>query len=206
MYDIKKLGQTAKETSRYMACLTTNKKNEALLACADALEAHTDFILSENAKDMAAADPSRAAFNDRLRLDASRIKGMAEGLRKVARLDDPVNEVLYMKTLPNGLQIGERRTPLGVVGMIYEARPNVTVDAMGLCFKSGNACILRGGSEALNSNMALVGVLQKALASLGHPPQAVQLITDTSREVAREFMQLNSYVDVLIPQRGSGAY
>jgi len=204
MFDLEKLGRTAKEMSQYMARLATVKKNEALLACADALVAQTEFILVQNAQDMAAANPSRTAFNDRLRLDATRIKGMADGLRKVARLDDPVNEVLYMKTLPNGLQIGERRTPLGVVGMIYEARPNVTVDAMGLCFKSGNACILRGGSEALASNIALVKVLQEALASAGHPPQAVQLITDTSREVARDFMQLNAYIDVLIPRGGAG--
>ena len=204
MFDLEKLGRTAKEMSQYMARLATVKKNEALLACADALVAQTEFILVQNAQDMAAANPSRTAFNDRLRLDATRIKGMADGLRKVARLDDPINEVLYMKTLPNGLQIGERRTPLGVVGMIYEARPNVTVDAMGLCFKSGNACILRGGSEALASNIALVKVLQEALASAGHPPQAVQLITDTSREVARDFMQLNAYIDVLIPRGGAG--
>ncbi|MCL2500786.1 MAG: glutamate-5-semialdehyde dehydrogenase [Defluviitaleaceae bacterium] len=204
MHDLERIGQAAKEASQYLARLAANQKNEVLLACADALEAKTDLILTENAKDMAAADPSRTAFNDRLRLDASRIKGMADGLRKVARLDDPVGEVLYMKTLPNGLQVGERRTPLGVVGMIYEARPNVTVDVAGLCFKSGNACILRGGSEALTTNIALVKILHKALASLGHPPHAVQLITDTSREAARDFMRLDTYVDVLIPRGGAG--
>ena len=204
MFDLKKIGKEAKAMARYVGRLTTGEKNIVLSACADALEANGSYIIEANQKDMANADPSRGAFNDRLMLNPQRVSGIAEGLRKVARLDDPVNEVLYMKTLPNDLQVGERRVPIGVVGMIYEARPNVTVDCFGLCFKSGNASILRGGSEALHSNMALVEVLQNTLDSLGHPRHVVQLITDPSREMARQFMGLNQYVDVLIPRGGAG--
>ena len=202
MFDLEKTGQNAKKMSKYVARLKSHEKNVLLSACAEALIKNSEYILKENQKDMDNSDPKKAAFNDRLKLTPQRIASMAEGLRKVAGLDDPVHEVLYMKTLANGLQIGERRVPLGVVGMIYEARPNVTVDAFGLCFKSGNSCILRGGSEAINSNIALVSVLQDALAALGHPREFVQFISDTSREVAHAFMGLSKYVDVLIP-RGS---
>ena len=204
MINLEKMGQKAKEMSKYTAALGTQAKNHALTACADALITHADYILAENKKDMDNADPARASFNDRLLLTPARIAGMAEGLRKVARLDDPVNEVLYMKTLPNGLQIGERKVPLGVIGMIYEARPNVTADAFGLCFKAGNSCILRGGSEAIASNTALVNVVQDALEEASHPREIVQFISDTSRDVAKAFMGLNKYVDVLIP-RGSAS-
>ena len=204
MFDLEKIGKEAKKMAGYTRQLTAEQKNTALMACADALEADTSYILEENQKDMAKADPSRGAFNDRLMLNTERISGIAEGLRKVARLDDPVGEVLYMKTLLNGLQIGERRVPIGVAGMIYEARPNVTVDSFGLCFKAGNSSILRGGSEALHSNIALATVLQNTLEKLGHPRNIVQFITDPSREVARQFMGLNQYVDVLIPRGGAG--
>ena len=204
MFDLEKIGKKSRKMAGYTRQLTAEQKNIALMACADALEADSSYILEENQKDMAKADPSRGAFNDRLMLNTERISGIAEGLRKVARLDDPVGEVLYMKTLLNGLQIGERRVPIGVVGMIYEARPNVTVDSFGLCFKAGNSSILRGGSEALHSNIAIATVLQNTLEKLGHPRNIVQFITDPSREVARQFMGLNQYVDVLIPRGGAG--
>jgi len=203
MFDLEKTGRTAKTVAAYVGKLGSREKNVTLMACADALESRCDYILKENQKDLAAADPAKATFNDRLTLNRQRVLAIAEGLRKVARLDDPVGEVLYMKNLPNGMQVGERRVPMGVVAMIYEARPNVTVDSFGLCFKSGNSCILRGGSEALNSNIALVSVLQDTLASNGHPREAVQLVTDTSREVARALMGLRCYVDVLIPRGGA---
>ena len=201
---LEKIGKEAKIQARYVSSLSSAEKNASLLACADALEAKADYILQENKKDMENADPARRAFNDRLMLNSTRIQSIAEGLRKVSRLDDPVGEVLYMKTMPNGLQVGEQRVPMGVVGMIYEARPNVTVDSFGLCFKSGNSCILRGGSEAFNTNMAIVAVLQEKLAELGHPPTVLQYISDPSREVARQFMGLRQYVDVLIPRGGAG--
>lgn len=198
------IGQFAKTQAQYAARLGTNEKNAVLIRCAAAIEAETDFLIFENKKDMEKMDLSRAAFADRLLLTPGRVRSMAEGLRNVAQLDDPVNEVLSMKTLPNGLTVGQKRVPLGVVGLIYEARPNVTVDSFALCFKAGNSCVLRGGTEALNSNAALVSVLQEALKAGGHPPELVQLITDTSRETARAFMRLNEFVDVLIPRGGAG--
>ncbi|MCL2199113.1 MAG: glutamate-5-semialdehyde dehydrogenase [Defluviitaleaceae bacterium] len=204
MYDLQILGQKARDVSGYLRRLGTRDKDALLRGCADALEAHAGDILAANAKDMAAADPARASFNDRLKLDNQRISGMAQGLRKVAGQDDPTGETLYIKTMPNGLKIGEKRVPIGVVGMIYEARPNVTTDSFALCFKAGNACVLRGSSEAINSNIALISVLQAEIERLGHPREIVQLIEDTSREVAREFMRLNKYIDVLIPRGGAG--
>ncbi|MCL2616673.1 MAG: glutamate-5-semialdehyde dehydrogenase [Defluviitaleaceae bacterium] len=203
MFDLEKMGQSAKAMAKYVSRLPGPDKNAALLACADAIEARAAYILEQNQQDMASADPARSAFNDRLALNPKRVASMAEGLRKVAKLEDPIGETLYMKTLPNGLQIGERRAPLGVIGIIYEARPNVTADSFGLCFKAGNSSILRGGSEAIHSNTAIVSVLQDALEAAGHPRQVVQLITDTSREVARALMGLRQYVDVLIPRGGS---
>ena len=141
---------------------------------------------------------------DRLALTEERIEGMSNGLRQVVALPDPIGEVLGMWTRPNGLQIGQKRVPLGVIGIIYEARPNVTSDAAGLCFKAGNAVILRGGSEAINSNKAIVKVLREGLKSVGLPEDSIQLIEDTSREVATEMMKLNDYIDVLIPRGGAG--
>ena len=141
---------------------------------------------------------------DRLSLNEERIHGMADGLRQVAALADPVGEVLSMAKRPNGLQIGQQRVPIGVIGIIYEARPNVTCDAAGLCLKAGNAVILRGGSEAFHSNQAIVSVLSQAAASAGFPEHSVQLIEDTSRETALELMKLNEYIDVLIPRGGAG--
>ena len=202
--DLIKMGIKAKETARYAGGLGAGEKNKVLISCANALCASTDFILSENEKDLQRADPSRKAFYDRLLLTYDRIEGIAAGLRKLAALDDPVNEVLYTRVMQNGLEVGEKRVPLGVVGIIYEARPNVTADSFGLCFKSGNSCILRGGTDAYNSNIAIVNVLQETLHKLGHPREIVQYITDPKRETARELMKLNKYVDVLIPRGGPG--
>lgn len=198
--------KNAKEVSRQIGTLDTNTKNKALLAVADALVAQADAITQANAKDLAQAKANHMpkGLMDRLMLNRERMEQIAEGLRKVADLEDPIGEVLSMKKRPNGLMIGKKRVPLGVVGMIYEARPNVTVDAFGLCFKTGNAVILKGGSDAIHSNIAIVSVIQKALLEAGVPKEAVLLIEDTKRETAAEFMKMSDYVDVLIPRGGTG--
>lgn len=199
-------GQKAKEVSYQLGNLSTEEKNKGLLAMADYLIKHRDEIIEANKLDLKAAmnRGTAKAMLDRLALDSSRIEGMANGLRQVAMLPDPVGEVLSMWTRPNGLQIGQKRVPLGVIGIIYEARPNVTSDAAGLCFKTGNAVILRGGSEAINSNKAVVKALVEGLKSVGLMEDAIQLVEDTSREVAAEMMKLNEYIDVLIPRGGAG--
>lgn len=196
----------AKEASRKLGTLDTNTKNRALLAAAELLVAEKDAILAANEKDLERGRKNhmQEALLDRLMLNEARIAQMAEGLRQVAGLYDPVGEVLSMKKQPNGLRIGKKRVPLGVVGMIYEARPNVTADAFALCFKTGNAVILKGGSDALCSNTALVALLRQALLGEGVPCEAVFLIEDTSRETTAEFMRMNEYVDVLIPRGGAG--
>ena len=165
-----------------------------------------DKILEANQKDVQAAlaKGMNPGLVDRLSLNEARIQAMAEGLLQVATLDDPVGEVISMKPRPNGLLIGQKRVPLGVIGMIYEARPNVTADAFGLCFKSGNAVILKGGSDALESNKAIVVQIREGLKSAGLPEDAVQLIESTDREVTRQFMRLNDYLDVLIPRGSAG--
>lgn len=196
----------AKEASSQVGNLDTNTKNETLVAVADRLLAEADDIIAENEKDLARGREHHMpeGLLDRLMLNHARIGQIAEGLRQVAALEDPIGEVLSMKKRPNGLQIGKKRVPLGVVGMIYEARPNVTVDAFGLCFKTGNAVILKGGSDAIHSNIAIVSVIKKALKAQNIPEAAVALIEDTSRETAAEFMKMNGYVDVLIPRGGAG--
>lgn len=201
---LEKIGSHAKEASRRMGRLETGKKNGALCRAAELLIESEEEILRANRRDLEAARANGMApgLIDRLMLNESRIAGMAEGLRQVAALDDPVGEVEEMKKRPNGLLIGKRRVPLGVVGIIYEARPNVTADAFALCFKTGNAVILKGGSDAIHSNMAIVSVLRKALAESGLCEDAVQLIEVTDRETTSQFMKLRQYVDVLIP-RGS---
>lgn len=198
--------KNAKEVSRQIGTLDTNTKNRALLAVADALVAQADVITQANAKDLAQAKANHMpeGLIDRLILNRGRMEQIAEGLRQVADLEDPIGEVLSMKKRPNGLLIGKKRVPLGVVGMIYEARPNVTVDAFGLCFKTGNAVILKGGSDAIHSNIAIVSVIQKTLLEEGIPKEAVLLIEDTNRETAAAFMRMNDYVDVLIPRGGAG--
>ena len=196
----------AKETKAEMANLGTNEKNEALKAVAEALVAHAPEIIAANEKDLENGKKNHMpeGLLDRLMLNESRIAQIAEGLLQVAALEDPIGEVLSMKQRPNGLRIGKKRVPIGVVGMIYEARPNVTVDAFGLCFKTGNVVILKGGSDAIHSNIAIVSVIQKALESKQISKEAVSLIEDTSRETAAAFMKMNEYVDVLIPRGGAG--
>lgn len=196
----------AKEVSRQIGTLDTKTKNNAIIAVADALVAHAEEIIAENTKDIACGKKNNMpeGLQDRLMLNNARIEQIAEGLRQVADLEDPIGEVLSMKKRPNGLMIGQKRVPLGVVGMIYEARPNVTVDAFGLCFKTGNAVILKGGSDAIYSNIAIVSVIQNALVSCGIPKETVMLIEDTSRDTAAAFMKMNEYVDVLIPRGGAG--
>ena len=198
--------QAAKAASVTLAYMGSMKKNEALYAMAKALRDNTVYILSENEKDIAAGREkgTSEAMLDRLALSEARIEGMAQGLESVARLDDPVGEVAHTLLRPNGLSIGAKRVPLGVVGIIYEARPNVTSDAAGLCLKTGNATVLRGGSDAINSNISVVNVLRKAIASAGLPEDAIQLIDDTSREAATYMMGLNGVIDVLIPRGGAG--
>ena len=196
----------AKEAGRRLGTLDTDTKNRAILKAADLLLKETEVILAANEKDLARGREAglTEGLLDRLRLDEARLCQMAEGMRKVADLDDPVGEVLSMRTRPNGLKIGKKRVPLGVVGMIYEARPNVTTDAFALCLKTGNAVILKGGSDAIASNQAIVAVLKQALAQEGVPVDAVSLIKATDRETTEEFMRMNAYVDVLIPRGGAG--
>lgn len=196
----------AKDISRTIGILDTNQKNEALLAVADALMEQADTIILENEKDLKTGRENHMpeGLLDRLMLNTDRIAQIAEGLREIAALEDPIGEVLFMKKRPNGLMIGKKRVPLGVVGMIYEARPNVTADAFGLCFKTGNAVVLKGGSDAIHSNIAMVAVIRRALEKVGVPKEAVSLIEDTSRETAAAFMKMNDYVDVLIPRGGAG--
>lgn len=203
---VHEIGKKAKEITKILGILGSEKKNQGLRSAAEALMSGATEILAANQKDVEKAIKSgmNAGLIDRLELTSDRIGAMADGLLSVAALEDPVGEVLSMKNRPNGLTIGQKRVPLGVVGIIYEARPNVTADAFGLCFKSGNAVILKGGSDALESNIAIVKWLQKGLSNAGLPQDSIQLITDTDREVTKEFMRLREYVDVLIPRGGAG--
>lgn len=203
---LEEIGSRAKEVSRVLNNLGSTPKNEGLKAVAQALLDGKDKILEANQKDVQAAlaKGMNPGLVDRLSLNDARIQAMAEGLLQVASLDDPVGEVISMKPRPNGLLIGQKRVPLGVIGMIYEARPNVTADAFGLCFKSGNAVILKGGSDALESNKAIVVQIREGLKSARLPEDAVQLIESTDREVTRQFMRLNEYLDVLIPRGSAG--
>ena len=200
------LGCRAKEASRAAAKLTTVEKNRGLEFVAEELCLRKEELLSENEKDMEAAREQgmSEALQDRLRLTQARIEAMAEGLRQIAGLSDPIGEVLSMKNRPNGLRIGKKRVPLGVVGIIYESRPNVTADAFGLCFKTGNAVILRGGSDAINSNKAIVQVIKAGLRKARLSQDLILLVEDTSRAVATEMMRLHEYIDVLIPRGGAG--
>lgn len=196
----------AKAIAPKIGILDTNTKNQALLAVADFLVKEQNFILDANKIDIENGKKNHMpeGMLDRLLLTEVRIAQMAEGLRQVAALDDPIGEVLGLKKRPNGLMIGQKRVPLGVVGIIYEARPNVTADAFALCFKTGNVVILKGGSDAIHSNIAIVAAIRKALVNEKLPEQAIALIEDTSRETAAAFMKMNEYVDVLIPRGGAG--
>lgn len=199
-------GQQAKEASYELGILSTTEKNNALAKMAKVLVENTNYILAENKKDLeiAMGKGTSKAMLDRLALSDTRIVDMADGLKQLIALPDPVGEVVSMWKRPNGLQIGQQRVPMGVIGIIYEARPNVTCDAAGLCLKTGNAVILRGGSEAINSNLAIVKVLTSAVKESGLPEHSIQLVENTSREVAQDMMRLNDYIDVLIPRGGAG--
>lgn len=203
---LKELGVRAKKASRELNRLGVKRKNEGLEAVAKALILHQDKILAANEKDVKKAKENqmKESLVDRLSLTEERIEAMAEGLTQIVALEDPVGEVSEMKTSPLGMQIGQKRVPLGVIGIIYESRPNVTADAFGLCFKTGNAVILRGGSDALNSNLAITKVIAEALSACDLPADSIQLLTDTSHETAEKFMRLNEYIDVLIPRGGAG--
>ncbi|MGO0123544.1 glutamate-5-semialdehyde dehydrogenase [Desulfothermobacter acidiphilus] len=203
---VKVKAERAKAAARRLAYLSTAVKDRALLSMADALEREQDLILAANHRDMEAARAKglSQALLDRLLLNQKRVQEMAKGLREVAQLPDPVGEMVAMWKRPNGLLIGQMRVPLGVVGIIYEARPNVTVDAAGLCLKAGNAVVLRGGSEALNSNAAIVQVIARAATAAGVPEGAIEFIDLPEREAAQVLMRLNGYVDVLIPRGGAG--
>ena len=200
------LTRRAKEASVEAAKLGTADKNRGLLSVADELTAQQDMILEANEKDLEAAKQKgvKQSLIDRLALSEKRIGDMAEGLRQIAALDDPVGEVLYMKTRPNGLRVGQKRVPLGVVGIIYESRPNVTADAFGLCFKTGNAVILRGGSDAIHSNQAIVHAIKAGLRKERLCQDLIVLVEDTSREIVSEMMKMNGRIDVLIPRGGAG--
>ena len=200
------LGERAVKAERVLARASTALKNKALTLAAGKLKEKEAEILAANKTDVdnAAARGMSVSMQDRLRLNSKRIDGIAEGLIQVSMLPDPVGDVLEGGTRPNGLRIVKTRVPLGVLGIIYESRPNVTADAAALCLKSGNACILRGGKEAINSNIAIAEVFREALAEAGLPEDCVQLITDTTRETAGEFMKLDKYIDVLIPRGGAG--
>lgn len=203
---VKAKAEAAHKAACALGVVSAAVKNKALLAMADALLAKTDFIIEANDRDMQAARENgmRESMQDRLRLTPERIEGMAEGLRQVAALPDPVGNVIGGQTLANGLKITKVRVPLGVIGIIYEARPNVTADAIGLCLKSGNAVVLKGGSEAMQSNMAVAGVLTEAAEAAGIPQGAIQFIDTADRAAVTALIKLNDFVDVVIPRGGAG--
>lgn len=203
---VKDKAQAAKQAAAKLAVTSTAVKNAALLAMAAALEAQQSEILAANERDMtvAAAKGMKSSMLDRLKLTAERISGMADGLRQVAGLADPVGNVIDGKTLPNGLHITKIRVPLGVIGIIYEARPNVTADAAGLCLKSGNAVILKGGSEAMESNKTVAAILAQAAEGAGIPAGSIQFIDTSDRQAVQELIHMNGLVDVVIPRGGAG--
>lgn len=203
---LKKMGERAKTAAYALNLLSDDDKNRALRAAAEELVKETEKILSANVIDVERAEKAgmSPALVDRLKLDEKRIRQMSEGLLQIAQLQSPLGDVVMKTTRPNGLEIEEKRVPIGVIGIIYESRPNVTADAFGLCFKTGNAVILRGGSDAISSNIAIADALRHALISCDITGDALQLVTDTSRETARDLMRLNGYIDVLIPRGGAG--
>lgn len=206
MRTLTEIGESARIAKRALAKLTTDEKNNVLLNAADALKSNYKEILIANEIDLENGKKAglKPSIMDRLALNKERIYSMAEGLEQIAKLPDPIGEVINMKTLPNGLTVGQKRVPMGVIGIIYEARPNVTSDAFGLCLKAGSAVILRGGKEAINSNKATIAVFKKAINKIGVDENIVQLIVDTSRETATAMMKMNRYIDVLIPRGGAG--
>jgi len=200
------LGETAREASRLLGRAETAAKNAALLAIADAIVAERERLAAANRKDLEAGRQRGldAALLDRLELSDARIDSMAEGLRQIAALPDPVGAISGLDYRPSGIQVGRMRVPLGVIGIIYESRPNVTADAAALCLKSGNACILRGGSEALHSNQAIARCIERGLERAGLPASAVQVVTTTDRAAVGELLKLEQYVDVIVPRGGKG--
>lgn len=198
------LGKKAKAAEPVIAAASTNRKNEALAAISKALIANTALIIAENEKDLIAAKENNmsAAMQDRLKLDENRIAGIAKGVDEIIALNDPIGQVIDGFNRPNGLRITKTRVPMGVIGIIFESRPNVTVDAAALCLKAGNCVILKGGKEAINSNIVLGKIMREALEACGLPADIIQVVENTSRETTNELMKLNGYVDVLIP-RGS---
>ncbi|MFR9235945.1 MAG: glutamate-5-semialdehyde dehydrogenase [Eisenbergiella massiliensis] len=204
--NLTEMGKAAAAAKYEVQKMSASAKNAALLAVADALTGNCGRILEANGRDVNRAQENgmHPGMVDRLRLTEARVEAMAEGLRQIAGLPDPLGEVLDRFTRPNGLEIEKRRVPLGVIGIIYESRPNVTADAFGLCFKAGNACILKGGKDAIDSNTAIAESIRASLAECGACADAIQLITDTDRETTERFMKLNGYVDVLIPRGGAG--
>ena len=206
MRTLTEIGESAKIAKRALAKLTTDEKNNILLKAAEALKNNYAEILKANEIDLenGAKNGLKPSIMDRLALSKDRIYAMADGLEQIAKLPDPIGEILNMKTLPNGLIVGQKRVPMGVIGIIYEARPNVTSDAFGLCLKAGSAVILRGGKEAINSNIATISVFKNAIKELNVDENIVQLVEDTSRESANEMMKMNGYIDVLIPRGGAG--
>jgi glutamate-5-semialdehyde dehydrogenase len=202
--EVREMAKKAKGASHHLARLSTDTKNKALFEMADDLERSKKLLIKENRRDLAVGKRASlsSAMMDRLRLTPSVIQGMADGLREVARLPDPVGEVVRMWRRPNGLRVGRMRIPIGVIGIIYESRPNVTADAAGLCLKSGNSVILRGGSEAFHSNQAIGHILQKAIGKSGIPKEAIQVFSHTEREAIREMLQLEGEIDLIIPRGG----
>ena len=201
---MEEIGKRAKEAAKTVQYLGQERKNEGLCMAAEELLIQQKYLLAENEKDIQAAKVNgmKDSLVDRLRLTQKRIEGMAEGLRQIAGLPDPIGEVISMNERPNGLKIGRRRVPLGVVGIIYESRPNVTADAFGLCLKTGNVTILRGGKDAIHSNIAISKVLKEGLKKAGITEDAIILVEDTAREHVEEMMRLRGYIDVLIPRGG----
>ena len=204
--EVKELARKAKEESYRLVDVSTKIKNEVLIRAAELIVEETEKIVSENRKDLKAGEEKglSKAMLDRLLLNEKRIKGMVQVLHDIASLNDPVGEIVKMWKRPNGLRIGKMRVPLGVVGIIYESRPNVTVEAASLCIKSSNSVILKGGSEAINSNRVLVNILRKAAGEVGFPEDAIQFVDTTEREVVAEMLKLDEYIDVIIPRGGEG--
>ncbi|HPQ42994.1 MAG TPA: glutamate-5-semialdehyde dehydrogenase [Syntrophales bacterium] len=204
--EVTEIGYQARKAAAILANISSTVKNGALLKMAEALVQETDHIITENAKDLAYAKDKGLpdAMIDRLTLTETTIRGMADGLAEIAALPDPVGEVTGMRRRPNGLLVGKRRIPLGVIGIIYESRPNVTADAAALCLKSGNAVILRGGSEAIHSNLAIARILQGVLEETTIPEAAIQIISTTDREAISEMLKLEEYIDLIIPRGGEG--
>ncbi|EME7166266.1 glutamate-5-semialdehyde dehydrogenase [Enterococcus faecium] len=205
MTDLMQLGQQAKDSAQQLALMPTNRKNELLVQMAQTIKKNQQAIIEANHKDLEKAVENNISetMQDRLQLTPERINAMATEIEKIASLDDPIGKVDEMWTNTDGLRIGKKRVPLGVIGIIYESRPNVTTDAASLAFKSGNAVILRGGKEAFFSNQLLVQLLQQVLASAGESPYAIQFVDDTSHETAGQLMRLTEYLDVLIPRGGA---